>query len=78
MVEVEAERAGVAGAQGEGGVGFGGVGEPHDLVEPEGAVVGGDVAQDAAGADRAELLVVADEPDAGALVEAPGDDVVEA
>ena len=77
VVEVEPERPGITGAEGEAGVGFGGVGETHHLVEVEGAVFGGDVAQDAAGADRSELLVVADEADAGALVETEGDHVVQ-
>ena len=49
-----------------------GVGEPHQLVQVQGAVGGGDVAQDAAGADRGQLLVVPDEPD---LPAAGGDEV---
>jgi hypothetical protein len=63
VVEVEPERLGVAVAQGEGGGAFGGVDEPHQLGQVQGAVGGGDVAQDTAGADRGELLVVADEAD---------------
>ena len=51
--------------------------KPTLVTQVEGAVLGGDVAKGAAGADRPELLVVADQPDGGALVEAPGDDVVE-
>ncbi len=77
MVEVEAERGGLAFAQREGGGAFCGVGEPEEFGEPEGAVVGLDVAQDAAGADRGELLVVADEPDAAAALQDVGDGVVE-
>ncbi len=78
MVEVVAEGGGVAVAQGEGGVGFCGVGEPHDFVESGGAVAGDDVAEDAAGRDGVELLVVADEPDAGAALDRPTDQVVQA
>ena len=63
VVEVEPERLGAPVAQGEGGGSFGGVGEPHQLGQVQRAVGGGDVAQDAAGADRGELLVVADEAD---------------
>ena len=71
-VEVEPERLGLPVAQGEGGGGFGGVGEPHQLAQLQRAVGGGDVAQDAAGADRGELLVVPDEPD---LPAAGGDEL---
>ena len=59
-------------AQGQGGGAFGGVGEPHQLGQVQRAVGGGDVAQDAAGADRGELLVVPDQPD---LPAAGGDEV---
>lgn len=57
---------------------FGGVGEPHDLVEAGGPVGGGNVGQDAAGRDGTQLLVVSDEADAGAAVESPADHVVQA
>ena len=70
LVEVEAERFGSAVAEGEGGGGFGGVGEPVQLGEPDRAVGGLDVAEHAAGADRGELLVVTDQPDTAA----PADD----
>ena len=63
VVEVEPERLGLPVAQREGGGAFGGVGEPEQLGQVQRAVGGGDVAQDAAGADRGELLVVADQPD---------------
>ena len=63
VVEVEPERLGVPVAQGQGGGGFDGVGEPHQLGQVQRAVGGGDVPQDAAGADRGELLVVPDQPD---------------
>jgi hypothetical protein len=48
-------------AQRQGGGAFGGVGEPHQLGQVQRPVGGGDVAQDTAGADRGELLVVPDE-----------------
>ena len=48
MVGVEAEGGGLSFAQGEGGGAFGGVGEAEQFGESEGAVVGLDVAQDAA------------------------------
>ena len=73
VVEVEAEGLRAAVAQGEGGGGFGGVGEPEQLGQAGGAVGGGEVAQHAAGADRGELLVVSDQPDAAA----PGHDEVD-
>ena len=66
VVEVEAERLGSAVAEGEGCGGFGGVGEPVQLGEPERAVGVGDVAEHAAGADRGELLVITDQPDTAA------------
>jgi hypothetical protein len=66
LVEVEAERFGPAVAEGEGCEAFGGVGKPVQLGEPEGSVGVGDVAEHPAGADRGELLVVTDQPDAAA------------
>lgn len=45
-------RLGIAFAEGEGGCGFGRVGEAVELGEVEGAVTVCDVAEDAAGADR--------------------------
>ena len=77
VVEVEAERFGVAGAQREAGGAFGGVGEADEFVELDGAVGGLDVAEDAAGADRGELLVVADEAHRSAAVEDELDDLVQ-
>ena len=68
-VEVEAQCLGVALAQRERGGAFGRVGEPHQLAQLQRAVLGADVAQDAAGADRGELLVVADQADAAAALE---------
>ena len=42
---------------------FGGVGEAVQLGELEGAVGVCDVAEDAAGADRGELLIITNQPD---------------
>ena len=63
VVEVEVECGGVAVAEGEGRGGFGGVGEAVQLGELQCAVGVFDVAEDAAGADGGELLVVPDQPD---------------
>src|SRR4051794_30717293 len=68
-VEVEAERFGSAVSEGEGGGGFGGVGEAVQLGQPERAVAGLDIAKDAAGADRGELLIITDQPDAAAAAD---------
>jgi hypothetical protein len=62
-VKVEAERFGLAVTQGEGGSGFGGVGEPVQLGEPDRAITGLDVAEHPAGTDRGELLIITDQPD---------------
>ena len=77
VVEVEPEGFGASVAQGEGGGALGGVGEPHQLGQVQRAVGVGDVAQDAAGADGGELLVVADEPDLPAPVQDERDGGVE-
>ena len=63
VIKVERQRLGVAFAEGEGGCGFGGVGEAVEFGEVEGAVAVCDGAEDAAGADRGELLIIADQPD---------------
>ncbi len=63
VVGIEPERAGIAFAQCEGGCCFGRVVEPAYLREGGGAVLLLDVAQDAAGADGGELLVIADQAD---------------
>ena len=68
-VEVEAERFGSAVAEGEGGGGFGRVGEPVQLGQPDRAVAGLDVAEHAAGADRGELLIITDQPDTAAAAD---------
>jgi hypothetical protein len=52
-------------------------GESDDLIESFGSVGGGHVPEYSAGACRAELVVVADQPDARAPIAAPGDDMVE-
>ena len=78
-VGVERDRRRVAVAQREGGGCFGvveaavGVAEAVDFAEGDGADLVGDVAQDAAGGDRGELPVVADEPHLAAA----GGDVVD-
>ncbi len=78
-VGVERDRRRVALAQREGGGGFGvveaavGVAEAMHFAEGDGADLVGDVAQNAAGGDRGELPVVADEPD----LSAAGGDVVD-
>ena len=69
LVEVEAERFGPAVAEGEGCSAFGGVGEAEQLSQPDGSVGVGDVAEDPAGADRRELLVVTDQPHASAATD---------
>ena len=53
------------------------LGESDDLIESFGSVGGGHVPEYSAGACRAELVVVADQPDARAPIAAPGDDMVE-
>ncbi len=62
VVEVVAERGLVALAQRQRRLGLGGIGEPHQLVQPNRAVGGGDIPQHATGADGGELPVVADQP----------------
>jgi len=52
-------------------------GKSDDLIESFGSVGGGHVPEYSAGACRAELVVVADQPDARAPIAAPGDDMVE-
>ena len=63
VVKVEVERLRVALAEGERCCRFGGVGEAMQLGQAEGAVGVFDVAEDAAGADRGELLIITDQPD---------------
>jgi hypothetical protein len=68
-VEVEAEGFGSAIADGESNGGLGGIGEPVQLGQPDRAVAGFDVAQDTAGADRSELLIITDQPDTAAAAD---------
>jgi hypothetical protein len=63
MIEVEVECFRFAFAERECGCGFGGVGEAVQLGQVEGAVSVFDVAEDAAGADRGELLIITDQSD---------------
>ena len=67
-VQVEAEALRVGRREGEGGGGFGGVGEPVQLGQPDRAVAGLDVAEHTAGSDRGELLIITDEPDTAAML----------
>ena len=53
-------RTTLCGSKGEGGSGFGRVGEAVQFGEPDGAVGVFDVAEDAAGADGGELLIITD------------------
>ena len=69
VVEVEADPGRVARAQRERRGGFRGVGEAHHLGQGDRAGGLGDVAEHPAGADRGELRVVTDQPDAAAAVE---------
>ena len=76
VVKVEPQRLGRL-REGEGCCGFGGVGEPVHLGEMERAVGVVVVAEDAAGADRGELLIVTDQPDARTSVDGELDGGVE-
>ena len=67
----------VAVAEGEGGCCFGGVGEAVEFGEVKGAVGVFDVAEDAAGADRGELLIITDQPDTRPAVDGVLDGGVE-
>ena len=57
--------------------GFGGVGEAMQLGQVEGAVAMLNVAEDAAGADRGELLIIADQADPGTATDGELDRGVE-
>jgi hypothetical protein len=63
MIEIEVECLWLAFAEGECCCCFGGVGEAVQLGELEGAVGVFDVAEDAAGSDRGELLIITNQPD---------------
>src|SRR5215208_3406562 len=58
VIKVELERPGVAVAESERCCCFGRVGEAMQLVEMQGTVLVLDVAEDSAGADRGELLII--------------------
>jgi hypothetical protein len=60
VIKVEVECLLFAFSEGERCCGFGGVGEAVQLGQVEGAVGVLDVAEDAAGADRGELLIISD------------------
>jgi hypothetical protein len=60
VAKVEVECLRFAFSEGERCCGFGGVGEAVQLGQAEGAVALLDVAEDAAGADRGELLIITD------------------
>ena len=68
-VQVEAERFGSAVADGDAGGGLCRVAEAVQLGEPEGAMARLDVAEHPAGADRGELLIITDQPDAAAAAD---------
>ncbi len=68
---------GVAVADQEGGGGFVGVGEAVQLGEPDRPVGVLEVGEDAAGADRGELLVVADQAHPPAVSQGVADGGVE-
>ena len=61
VIKIEVECLWFAFAEGERGCGFGRVGEPMQLGKAEGAMGVLDVAEDAAGADRGELLIITDQ-----------------
>ena len=63
VIKVELQPRRVAFAEGEGCCRFGGVGEAMQLGQAEGAVGVFDVAEDTAGADRGELLIITDQSD---------------
>jgi hypothetical protein len=63
VIKVEVEPRRVALAEGKRRCRFGGVGEAVQLGQAEGAVGLGDVAEDAAGADRGKLLIITHQPD---------------
>ena len=69
MIKIKVECLRFAYAEGEGGLCFGAVGEAMQLGQVEGAVALLDVAQDAAGADRGELLIITNQPDTRAAID---------
>ena len=77
MIEIEAECAGIAFPQRERGLCFGRVGEAVQLGKLQGAVNVLDVAEDAAGSDRGELLIITNQPNTRAAVDGEPDCGVE-
>jgi hypothetical protein len=75
--EVEVERRWFAVAEGERCCCFSGVGEAVQLGEMQRAVGVFDVAEDTAGADRGELLIITDQPDTGTSIDGELDGRVE-
>ena len=69
MIEIEAECAGIAFPQAERGLCFGRVGEAVQLSKVQGAVNVLDVAEDAAGSDGGELLIITNQSDTRAAVD---------
>jgi hypothetical protein len=63
VIKVEIECLQFAFSEGERCCRFGRVGEAVQLGQAEGAVGVGDIAEDAAGADRGELLIITNQPD---------------
>ena len=77
LIEIERQGVPVAVAEGKGCFGFGRVGEAVQLGQVEGAVNMFDVAKDAAGADRGELLIITNQPDTRPTAESETDGGVE-
>jgi hypothetical protein len=77
VIEIEAECTGIPFPQGERGLCFGRDGEAVQLGQVQGAVHVLDVAEDAAGADGGELLIITNQPDTRPVVESEPDCGVE-
>src|SRR5215211_2178104 len=77
VIKVEVECLWFAVAEGERGCGFIRVGEAVQLGQVEGAVGVLEVAEDAAGADRGELLIITDQAHTGTATDGELDSGVE-
>ena len=77
VIKIEVERRRLALAEGQRCARFGGVGEAVQLGEMQGAMGLLDAAEDAAGADRGELLIIPDQPDTRAASDGELDGRVE-
>ena len=77
VIKVELQPRRVAVAEGERCCRFGGVGEAMQLGQAEGAVGVFDVAEDTAGADRGELLIISDQSDVRTAIDGELDGGVE-